>query len=148
MCLPHPFDEAAPPVNAVGFAKLTGIPKATVMHRYHRHRAGQREVRPPNREEVLDALLARRDRQIMISFVLPDGRTLSGGVRELIRQVLGDPRLRWARAEPWLGTSAIRARLRRVPGWPKNPEPSGVLWAFGFAPCFPGDIERPGPGSD
>ena len=54
---------------------------------------------------------------MLISLVLPDGRALTGGVREVIRQVLDDPALRCGRPERWLGPSAIRARLRRIPGY-------------------------------
>jgi hypothetical protein len=67
------------------------------------------------------------------ALLLPDGRSLTGGVRAVIRDLLNFPGLALARPER-LGASAIRARLRRVPGWPGALTPEGVEWAFGFRP--------------
>jgi hypothetical protein len=53
-------------------------------------------------------------------------------VRELIRYVLSSPSLLAVRKEN-LGMSAIRARLRRLQGWPSSLQGADVAWAFGFA---------------
>jgi hypothetical protein len=69
----------------------------------------------------------------MLELSLPDGRVLRGGVRKLVRMVLDEPGLKWGRHEH-LGASAIRARLRRLPGWRARAplDPAHVQWAFGF----------------
>jgi hypothetical protein len=130
LALPHPLDPHAGPVNAASFARLTGVPRATVLHRY-RHLVDTHGSAVLPRAVVLAALMERQDRRLVISLPLPSGVTLCDGVRALIRTVLNDPALSQARAEK-LGASAIRARLRRIPGWPEDLSPEALLWAFGF----------------
>jgi hypothetical protein len=130
--LPHPTDPAAGTVTAADYARMTGLPRATVLHRYHRLMAG-RDPGSLSRSEVLAALMQAEDRRLTIALTVPGGQTLSGGVRAVIRDVLDTPSLRVARAEP-LSASAIRARLRKIPGWPGTLPPEAVAWAFGFQP--------------
>ena len=132
LCLPHPLDREAGPVDAATFARLTGLPRATVLHRYHRL-ADRRGTTGWTRREVLAALTRQTDRRVPITLSLPNLQTVSGGVRAVIRAVLGNADLDGSRPER-LGFSAIRARLRRVPGWPSNMAPQAIRWAFGFQP--------------
>ena len=130
LALPHPLHPQADPVDAATFARLTGLPRATVLHRYHRL-AKRKGASPLTQSEVVAALTQRTDRRHVITLALPDGRRLSGGVREVINAVLADPNLDELRAKR-LGFSAIRARLRRLPCWPGRLSQSELLWAFGF----------------
>jgi hypothetical protein len=130
LVLPHPLHPQADPVDAATFARLTGLPRATVLHRYHRL-AKRKGASALTQSELVAALTRRTDRRRLITLALPDGRRLSGGVREVINAVLADPNLDELRAKR-LGFSAIRARLRRLPGWPGRLSQSELLWAFGF----------------
>ena len=133
LSLPHPKDAEAPPVSAAEFARLTGIPKATVTHRFSRVLAGDfGDPSQLQREQLLSLLTSEQERRIVIALPVPDGRTLRAGVRELIRYVLSSPSLLAVRKEN-LGMSAIRARLRRLQGWPSSLQGADVAWAFGFA---------------
>ena len=132
LVLPHPLDPQADPVDAARFARLIGLPRATVLHRYHRLER-ERDGSALTRGAVLAALTRRSDRRRIITLALPDGRRLSGGVREVIRAVLADAEVEQSRPER-LGLSAIRARLRRLPHWPGRLTPTELLWAFGFDP--------------
>lgn len=137
LALPHPRDAAAAPVDATTFARLTGLPKATVLHRYHRLVA-QGGSAVLSRDGTLAALTQRFERRVLITLPLPNGQSLQGGVRKVIADLLATPALKWGRAEH-LGSSAIRARLRRIPGWPEHLAPEHVAWAFGFKPAaWPG----------
>jgi hypothetical protein len=134
MSLPHPTDAEAPHVSAAEFARLTGIPKATVTHRFNRVLAGDfGDPSQLQREQLLSLLTSEQERRIVIALPVPDGRTLRAGVRELIRYVLSSPSLLAVRKEN-LGMSAIRARLRRLQGWPSSLQGADVAWAFGFNP--------------
>jgi hypothetical protein len=131
LALPHPADPKSAPVDAASFARMSGLPRATVLHRHHRLLETHGSAVLP-RAIVLAALVARQDRRVVLSLSLPGGQTLRDGVRALIRTVLSDPALNGSRAEK-LGFSAIRARLRRVPGWPADLSVDAVQWAFGFS---------------
>jgi hypothetical protein len=132
--LPHPKDAEAPPVSAAEFARLTGIPKATVTHRFNRVLAGDfGDPAALTREQVLDILILKTERRIVITLPLPGGRVLQGGVRELIRDLFAQPALLAERQEN-LGMSAIRARLRKLPCWPRPAAAGDISWAFGFNP--------------
>jgi GIY-YIG catalytic domain len=133
LSLPHPTDPDADDVNAGVFARLSGVPKATVLTRYQRLRRRALDPDGLSRATLLAALLHGLDRRVVISLTLPDGQVLRGGVREVVRRVPDDPNLDRQRSER-LGFSAIRLRLRRVPGWPENLTPAAVQWAFGFRP--------------
>jgi len=145
--LPDPRRPEALPLNTTRFAAATGIPKATVIHRLTRLRAGGRDPEAMSRSELLAAIQQRTERRIIVELAAPDGPVLRGGVRELVRAVLGDPKLKWGRHEQ-LGASAIRARLRRLPGWRDRlpPDRDQVLWAFGFRPETPAESVREQPG--
>jgi len=129
--LPHPT-KSNEVVSAADFAKLTGLPKATVTYRYQkmRHEEGD-QLSSLGRDEIIARLLDGTERRIQISLPLPDGRVLHGGVRELIRKVLSDPDLRTMRSED-IGLSGIRKRLRQIESWPTPPAPQIVAKAFGF----------------
>ena len=133
LALPHPTDPEAAPIDAASFARLTGLPKATVLHRWQRLRETAGDLTALSRTELLARLHQRQERRIMIMLTPPRGPALQGGVREVIRQVLDTPELEQTRPER-LGASAIRARLRRTPGWPAHVAPDAVAWAFGFCP--------------
>ena len=87
-----------------------------------------------SREQILTLLTQPRDRRVMITLVLASGRMLTGGVRDVIRRVLDNPRLSRSRLERTLSASAIRARLRKLPGWPGALRVDDVRWAFDFDP--------------
>ena len=110
---------------------MTGVPRATVLHRYRRliDRCGT----AVSTADLLAALTLGQDRRVVIRLLLPSGKTLSGGVRAVVAMVLDDVCLASRRPEH-LGASAIRARLRRIRGWPEDPAPAAVQWAFGFRP--------------
>jgi hypothetical protein len=134
MSLPHPTDAEAPHVSAAEFARLTGIPKATVTHRFNRVLAGDfGDPAALTRQQILDILILKTERRIVIALPLPDGRVLHGGVRELIRHLFAQPALLAVRHER-LGPSAIRARLRKLPRWPLPAAAGDISWAFGFNP--------------
>ena len=131
--LPNPRDMHGAPLTTTAFAAATGLPKATVIHRLAQLRAGGRNPAQMPRAEVLAALLRQTDRRVLIELAVPRGKILRGGVRAVIRQVLRDAALAGSRINA-LGMSAIRARLRSLPGWP-NPSllhPTDLQWAFGF----------------
>ena len=135
--LPHPTDPAADPINAAHFARLTGLPRGTVLHRYRQLVEGC-DVAALSRDAILAALMLGQDRRVIITLPLPDGRVLSGGVRAVIAQVLADPALCLARAEN-LGRSAFAPAcdvLRAGPvSWCRKPC-NGRL-AFGRTPGRP-----------
>jgi hypothetical protein len=134
MSLPHPTDAEAPPVSAAEFARLTGIPKATVTHRFNRVLAGDfGDPAALTRQQILDILILKTERRIVIALPVPDGQVLHGGVRELIRHLFAQPALLAVRHER-LGPSAIRARLRKLPRWPLPAAAGDISWAFGFNP--------------
>lgn len=138
--LPDPRDPAAPPLNTTDFAAASGIPKATVIHRLTRLRLAGRDPAMMPRAEVLAVLAHRVERRVMIELPVPGGQVLRGGARELVRTVLRDRVLRLERPHQ-LGDSAIRARLRLLPGWRERLplDPHQVRWAFGFVPgAMPG----------
>ena len=134
MSLPHPFDEAKAPVSAAEFARMTNLPKSSVTYRFNLIRDGNfGDPSQLQREQLLSLLTSEQERRIVIALPVPDGRTLRAGVRELIRYVLSSPSLLAVRKEN-LGMSAIRARLRRLQGWPSSLQGADVAWAFGFNP--------------
>ena len=122
--LPHPLEPAAAAVNAAEFARLTDLPRATVLDRARRLRFIAIDPISSPRKKVLAALMQRTERRSVVELRVPDGRIFRGGIRAVIRMVLGNPRLKWRREE-LLGESAIRARLR-------TPRGSDIEWAFGF----------------
>jgi hypothetical protein len=142
LCLPHPRDRNSAPVDAGTFARLSGVPKATVLYRYHRF-VQARGSAAWTRREMLATLTRHVDRTVPITLLLATRRALSGGVREVIKAMQDDSDLEASRPER-LGFSAIRARLRRVPGWPWCMNMAAVRWAFGFEPDAAPARARPG----
>jgi hypothetical protein len=113
---------------------MTNLPKSSVTYRFNLIRDGNfGEPSQLQREQLLSLLTSEQERRIVIALPVPDGRTLRAGVRELIRYVLSSPSLLAVRKEN-LGMSAIRARLRRLQGWPSSLQGADVAWAFGFNP--------------
>lgn len=116
-------------INIKVFARENGLPSATVSYRYRQ--LEQRGLDPATMgdEELRRHLVTSQDRRKIITLTVPDGRVFEGGVREVIRAVLGDWQLNWGRPEH-LGESAIRRRIRHLIS---NDAPS-MRWAFGFHP--------------
>lgn len=107
------------------FARQAGVAKATVAYRYH-------QLKDPDSmidSDLVAHLISDQDRRRMLTLALPDGRVLTGGEREVVRQVLADPLIAWSRPER-LSESGVRRRLRLIPD---NDGPA-IQWAFGFAP--------------
>ncbi len=113
--LPHPLEQNRASVSAAIFERLTGVAASTALSRLHRFADGREPSTLP-RAELLAALTQSQVAPIMLELELPGEGVLTGCVRGLIRQVLADPHLRWARSDPWLTFSAMRSRLRRIPG--------------------------------
>lgn len=118
-------------LGCLDFARLAGVPVATVTHRLHRLlRQGHDVAAMPDGELV--ALLAAppADRRRVLLVALPDGRRVEGGFRELVRLVEGDPALQPLRREI-LSASGMRRRLRLLPARPTD---AAVLHALGLGP--------------
>lgn len=115
------------------FAARSGIAKATVAYRYHQLTAPD----AMDDRDLVAHLTTSQDRRRLLVLTLPDGRTIEGGEREVIRSVLTDRQLAWGRPER-LSESGIRRRLRMCP------DNSGVAieWAFGFAPSAQSAADR------
>ena len=125
------------PVTLQDFARRTGIPKATVTHRYRQLLRAERRPEAMHPEQIRAFLTTQQDRRIVLKLEVGPGVVWSGGVRELIRRVLDNTAVESRRLER-IGCSAIRYRLRLVPGWPDRIESRCVRWAFGFeAPVRP-----------
>ena len=124
-------------LTADAFSRRTGVPKATVIHRWHRARrveaARVARGEPPFTAARLAARLQRQtDRRKLLTLVLPDGRCWSGGERELVGRVLADGALEASRPER-LSASGVRRRLRLLSRFERR-HPGSVRQAFGFAP--------------
>lgn len=110
------------------FAARTGVPRSTIVFRVGRMLEDGLDVEQMDQAEFVKRLITEEDRRIPIQLRLDD-RILDGGIREVVRQVLGNAELETSRDER-LGESAIRARLRRA----DMSDATQVRWAFGFAP--------------
>ncbi len=117
-------------VTAECYAAQTGVAKSTIIHRWHAAvRAGQDPARF-SPAALLELLTRRTDRRCCLTLQLPDGRTWTGGERELVRRIMADPAVEPSRAER-LSESGIRRRLRCLePG--ERHSRARVRWAFGF----------------
>ena len=113
------------PVSARAYARATGLPLSTVLHRAHRLGLGA------SPEDMATPVERRR----VVTCVGADGATVTGGYREVARRVL-DPG--WTRAPDTrkLSASAIRARLRRLTEVERS-APWFVKWACGQCPGDP-----------
>ena len=115
-------------LNATEFARLSKLPKATVLHRWH-----QIALSGQNPSLLAPADLHRRlttpvQRQHSVTLRLPSGRRLSGGVRKVVKTFLADAES--ASVKLRLSESGIRRRLRRVMPTQNQPE---LQWAFGLS---------------
>ena len=121
-------------LTADAFARRAGVSKATVIHRWHRLRRERDAAGGPplTAEEIHAGLAARVERRRTVTLELPDGTRLSGGEREVIRCLFGDPALGAGRVLP-LSESGIRRRLRTL-GEAERHAVGPVRWAFGFGP--------------
>ena len=118
-------------VSLADFARRTGIPKATVTHRFWQLVRKGRQPETMASADILAALTCRQERRVILELEVGSGAVLTGGVRELIKCVLDTPAIEGRRHEV-LGMSAIRRRLRTLPHWPTSVDPADVRWAFGF----------------
>lgn len=112
------------------FCRRTGVARTTIVHRVGQLLDKGLNVEAIDQAELVALLTTEDDRRTMIRLLLPNGKTLEGGIREIVRDVLADEPLAQSRREQ-LGDSAIRARLRCV----DCGDPAKVRWAFGFAPA-------------
>lgn len=127
--LPHPGSPGGGRnLNSASFARVTGVPKATVVSRVAQLRNSGVDLAVLPDEDLIEQLTIPKDRRRIITLTLPNGEVLTGGEREVIRRVLGDTGLSATRMER-LGESAIRRRLRLV----KCSSGSPISWSFGFA---------------
>lgn len=109
------------------FAARTGVARSTVVHRVGQLRDKGYDVETMDQVELVRELTTDEERRTVIQLTLPNARTLVGGIRELVRDVLSDETVTTTRVEQ-LGDSAIRARLRCI----DHNDPASVRWAFGF----------------
>ena len=130
MCLPSPDGDGVL-LTAAEFAARTGVAKASVLHRFHRLVRAGRDVASMPLSELRAALTTRADRRIVIGLEVAPGVVWLGGVRELIRRLEADRLVECHRPER-IQASAIRARLRRLPGWPDAMTARDIRRAFGF----------------
>ena len=115
------------PVTAEEFARRTGVPKGTVIHRMQRVRRSGQIVSPRRLHKLLTT---PTDRRTVIRLDLPGGESWTGGQRDLIRRLFARPELEAARRER-LSESGIRRRLRLL-GTEKWWSAEAVRQAFGF----------------
>ncbi len=116
-------------MTAEAVASRTGMAKSTVLHRWHRVRKANcgSHLSPA---ALIKLLVARTDRRNHLELRLPDGRILTGGEREIVRQVLGNPALEPSRSTR-LSEGGVRRRLRLLSAKDRR-NPDRLRWAFGF----------------
>lgn len=115
--LPNPYNPCQRVSQRKAF-QLLGISQATGRHRLQQIDSKFSSMTP---EEILKHISTPQDRTKRLSFVLPDGSRIIGGINELARKY----------SRPGLGFSAIKRRLREVEGSPANHE---LLAAIGLIP--------------
>ena len=123
-------------LTAAELSARTGVPKSTVLHRWHRVRDEEarrvgRGLPPYSTAEVLRMLRHRTERRKVVRLELPTGDTWQGGERELIRRMQDSPDVDALRMNP-LTESGVRRRLRLLSGEQRRSS-SAVRTAFGFA---------------
>lgn len=138
--LPHPVIAGDRTLTMKAFAFAAELPPSTVAHRYHQLLRRGEDPSAMTDGELIHHLTSAQDRRRMIRLELPSGAVLTGGEREVIRQVLSNPALSAVRPEQ-LGLSAIRRRLR-LKG---RRDAQSARWAFGFAPEHHPQNERTQP---
>ena len=114
-------------MTAEEFARRTGAPKATIIHRMQRVRRSGQSVSPKRLHSLLTTPM---DRRTVMRLELPGGESWTGGQRELIRRLFARPDLEAARRER-LSESSIRRRLRLL-GTEDWWSAEAVRRAFGF----------------
>ena len=117
-------------LTAAAYAARTGLSKSTVIYRWH---AAVRDGLDPgwlSTCQLFHLLVTCCERRKVLTLTLPDGRSWSGGERELIRRLMADADLEASRAEH-LSVSGIRRRLRTLAVADRG-IPGCVAWAFGF----------------
>ena len=114
------------------YAERTDTPASTIQHRWHAAIRAGLDPATMSPAALLDYLVTGKDRRRLITLRLPDGRSMTGGERELVRRVLSDPDLAASRATP-LSESGIRRRLRLLPECGRQ-DLRKVAAAFGFGP--------------
>ena len=119
------------------YAERTNTPASTILHRWHAAFRAGLDPATMSPAALLAHMVTAEDRRRLITLHLPDGRCITGGERELVRQVLGDPELAASRAV-LLSASGIRRRLRLLPECDRH-DPSKVAVAFGFNPLSGGN---------
>ena len=126
-----PWPATGERLTAQEFAARTGVPKATVMHRWHRAMA-QADLNGdlPSPSELFERLTSGTDRRKLVRLHLPNGRVWTGGEREVIRHVLNDTVLEALRACR-LSEAGIRRRLRQLTPEERR-DPVRIAAAFGF----------------
>lgn len=119
------------------YAERTNTPASTILHRWHAAFRVGLDPATMSPAVLLERLVTAEDRRRLITLRLPDSQCMTGGERELVRQVLGDPELAASRAV-LLSESGIRRRLRLLPECDRQ-DPSKVAVAFGFGPLGGGN---------
>lgn len=115
-------------LTAREFAARTGVPKATILRRWHQ--AARRADVATDPSALASWLQTSQDRRKILRLVLPDGTAWEGGYRELTRHLLAHPQWEAQRTRR-LGESGIKRRLRRQ-SEADQADPRQVRWAFGF----------------
>lgn len=121
--LKHPVTGQA--VSVREYARATGLPVSTVIHRAHRHGV----------EASLATMLLPVERRKAVSHEGLDGKVIHLGFRETVRRVLGPNRQQLPGTRP-LSHSGIRARLRRLTEVERS-NVEYVRWACGQLPGNP-----------
>ena len=127
-----PWPRTGERLTADKFAARTGVPKATVMHRWHRaltQTSHDAVLLSP--QQLFERLTSDVDRRKLLRLELPDGRVWVGGEREIIPRVLDDAVLEASRACR-LSASGVRRRLRLLMSEERR-DPKKVAAAFGFS---------------
>lgn len=129
--VPAPPGHVEALVTLEAFARLAKVPKSTVTYRYRRL---EREGRSPDEmpaDELHAFLVGSVDRRILLDLRIAPSEVWSDGIRSLIARLFATPAVECRRVDR-IGGSAIRARLRTLPGWPDRLSAVAIRWAFGF----------------
>lgn len=126
-----PWPRTGERLTAEQFAARTGVPKATVMHRWHRALTQTaHDAAPLSPQQLFERLTYDTDRRKLVRLELSIGRIWTGGEREIVRRVLDDAALEASRACR-LSASGIRRRLRQLTSEERRDQ-AKLCVAFGF----------------